>query len=177
MHSAQLVIIRINVHRRPLSCSVGLLDVCLLEGFINNWTSRVNDQLIIIIRNIEPDVINTLLYNRPNNHLSSSLSKSNMRGPYQKPQLSIGHLVYLHSDKGKTKAHPRYIVTSIHDYGVYKEIYWTTSQGQFLQSESQWMLCYSVWFPSKGQNYNTRGHRRWLHRLSGNRPHIGAGHH
>ena len=60
MHSARLVIIRINAHRRPLSCSVGLLDVCLLEGFIINWTSRVNDQLIIIIGNIEPDVINTL---------------------------------------------------------------------------------------------------------------------
>ena len=115
MHSARLVIIRINAHRRPLSCSVGLLDVCLLEGFINKWSSRENDQLIIIIGNIEPDVINTLLHNRPNNHLSSSLSKSNMRGPYQKPQLSIGDLVYLHSDKGKTKAHPRYIVTSIHD--------------------------------------------------------------
>ena len=34
MHSARLVIIRINAYRRPLiSCSVGLLDVCILEGF------------------------------------------------------------------------------------------------------------------------------------------------
>ena len=61
MHSVMLVIILINAHRRPMSCSVSLLDACLLDGFINNWTSRVIDQLIIIIGNTEPDVINTFL--------------------------------------------------------------------------------------------------------------------
>ncbi|KAK3103246.1 hypothetical protein FSP39_017793 [Pinctada imbricata] len=42
-----------------------------------------------------------------------------MKGPLQKALISVGDLVYLYSDKEKTKARPRYIVVNTNDDWCY----------------------------------------------------------
>ncbi|KAK3090592.1 hypothetical protein FSP39_012951 [Pinctada imbricata] len=65
------------------------------------------------------DIISHKADNRDSNHISSALSKSHMKSPLQKALISVGDLVYLYSDKEKTKARPRYIVVNTNDDWCY----------------------------------------------------------
>ncbi|KAK3108433.1 hypothetical protein FSP39_007884 [Pinctada imbricata] len=65
------------------------------------------------------DIIGHKADNRDSNHISSALSKSHMKGPLQKALISVGDLVYLYSDKEKTKARPRYIVVNTNEDWCY----------------------------------------------------------
>jgi hypothetical protein len=74
-----------------------------------------HEQLPIADRNI----ITLKQEQRESNHNSSALSKSHGRKPKNGQSLSVGDLVYLYSDRDKTKARPRYIVVSITDGWCY----------------------------------------------------------
>ena len=61
------------------------------------------------------DVISQKADSRDMNHVSSAMSKAQLKGPLPKAAISVGDLVYLYSDRDKTKARPRYIVVTTND--------------------------------------------------------------
>ena len=61
------------------------------------------------------DVISQKADSRDVNHISSAMSKAQLKGPLPKTALSVGDLVYLYSYRDKTKARPRYIVVGKND--------------------------------------------------------------
>lgn len=68
-----------------------------------------HEQLLIIDKDI-----NSQKYDHQNsNHIDNALSKSHMKGLHSTPTLSVEELVYLYTDRDKTKACPQYILVSI----------------------------------------------------------------
>lgn len=78
----------------------------------------------------EKDIIVQKQAQRDSNH--SALSKANSKGPRPLHVPSIGDLVYLYSDRDKTKLRPRYIVVSKNDEWLYIKKF----AGQQLRSHS-----------------------------------------
>lgn len=82
-----------------------------------------------------PCVTRTLLFKNKPSEIRTTLvvhSKAHSKGPRPLHVPSIGDLVYLYSDRDKTKAHPRYIVVSKNDEWLYIKKF----AGQQLRSHS-----------------------------------------
>lgn len=76
------------------------------------WTQRnqyTHDQLPISDR----DVISNQYKQRQQNHPYSERSKNPKRRDFTAPKINVGDLVYLHSDRDKTRTRSRYLVVSI----------------------------------------------------------------
>ena len=84
-----------------------------------HWTQRdqvTNEQLPIVDR----DMIMKQYQRRIDNHHSSEVSKAPGKHPLPSPKVKVGSLVYIYSDRDKSAARQRYLVTEVNDEGLHK---------------------------------------------------------
>lgn len=107
----------------------------------------------------DKDIIVQKQAQRDSNHISSALSKANSKGPGPIHVPSIGDIVYLYSDRDKTKARPRYIVVSKNDEWLYIKVCRSTTQVTLIQGQEQRMFLRS----NRSTDLTTKHQQHFVH--------------
>lgn len=103
----QLSIAVANLNSRIRSSGLSSYEMWTQRDQVSGVQLPLNDRELIIKQHER----------RLNNHASSERSKAGNKPPLPSPNVAVGSLVYIHTDRDKTEARQRYLVTEVTDRG------------------------------------------------------------